>query len=174
MLDFTRHVTMFSRLCFHNGVTASLVKRLSSHAPFNVGDKASMTKIFTAEDVKAFSELTGDYNPIHFDTGVAKASRFGDCIVHGVLTVGLLSAVMGMKLPGPGSIVLSYDIVHPEALFVGELVKAEVCVQLMKGRQMTLLLLCTSSRGKTVTKGTARLLVPKQKNNQHNESFRPA
>ena len=161
MITHTRMLfyTVFARC----DIPATIYKRLFSHGLITIGDKASTTRVFTAADVKSFSELTGDVNPIHVDAGTARESRFGACIVHGVLTVGLLSSVMGVKLPGPGSIVLSYDIVHPEPLFVDELVKAEVTVKQVKGRQMTLDLLCTSCRGKVVTKGVARLFVPKHK-----------
>ncbi len=70
----------------------------------SVGDSASMVKTFTEEEVEMFAEISGDRNPIHFDHDYAAGTRYERPIVHGVLTVGLLSAVMGMQCPGPGTI----------------------------------------------------------------------
>ena len=65
-----------------------------------------MVKTFTEEEVEMFAEISGDRNPIHFDPDYAAGTRYERPIVHGVLTVGLLSAVMGMQCPGPGNITL--------------------------------------------------------------------
>ena len=142
---------------------APIIYRLKSTGIIKVGDKASLTKTFLSADVETFAEITCDTNPIHIDEAVAKESRFGGRIVHGVLTLGLLSGVMGTQLPGTGSIVLSYDITHPFPLYVGEPVVASATVREIQGRLVTLDLLCTGKDEKVVTKGEAKVLAPKDK-----------
>jgi 3-hydroxybutyryl-CoA dehydratase len=68
----------------------------------NVGDTASVSKIFTEEDVQGFSDLSLDKNPIHLDQSYAEQSVFGKKIVHGMLAASLFSGLLGMKLPGEG------------------------------------------------------------------------
>ncbi|MBU0511602.1 MAG: MaoC family dehydratase, partial [Chloroflexi bacterium] len=69
-----------------------------------IGDSASTTKTFTDSDVRTFAEISGDKNPIHLDEEYAVQTRFGRRLVHGILTSGMISALLGMQLPGPGSI----------------------------------------------------------------------
>jgi len=72
-----------------------------------VGQTAQRSLTLTEAHVKSFAELTGDYNPLHFDEAFAKATRFGGLVVQGGLTTGLLHALVAMDLPGPGSVFLS-------------------------------------------------------------------
>ena len=74
-----------------------------------VGDTASRTKTVTARDIELFTEITGDRNPLHYDTEAAASSRFGGIIVQGGVTSGLLNAVVAEDLPGPGSVFLHID-----------------------------------------------------------------
>ena len=69
-----------------------------------VGDVAVVKRAFSASEVVELARLSGDENPIHVDEAYAKRSRFGKCIVHGLLTSSLISAVLGARLPGPGTI----------------------------------------------------------------------
>ena len=71
-----------------------------------VGDRARRTRRVRSRDIELFTELTGDRNPIHYDSEIAAASRFGAVIVQGGVTSGLLNAVVAEDLPGPGSVVL--------------------------------------------------------------------
>jgi acyl dehydratase len=71
-----------------------------------VGVSARRSRAVTANDIELFTELTGDRNPIHYDEGVAAASRFGGLVVQGGVTSGLLNAVVAEQLPGPGSVFL--------------------------------------------------------------------
>ena len=72
----------------------------------NVGDTARRTRLVTARDIELFTETTGDRNPLHYDESAAAASRFGEIIVQGGVTSGLLNAVVAEELPGPGSVFL--------------------------------------------------------------------
>ena len=75
-----------------------------------VGQKASIQKTFTAADVTAFAGISLDVNPIHMSDAYAKETVFGKRIVHGILTSGLISAVLANKLPGPGTIYLGQEL----------------------------------------------------------------
>lgn len=93
---------------------------------FEVGNQASLTKRVTAEDVNTFATLTGDFNPLHVDEEYARASRFGGRIAHGAFTAGLISAVLGNDLPGPGAIYLSQFIEFLAPVYIGDTITARV------------------------------------------------
>ncbi|GAB1609577.1 uncharacterized protein LOC115217442 [Argonauta hians] len=129
---------------------------------FNVGDSASLSRTFTQYHLKTIADLTFDFNPIHVDPEYAKTTRFKQCIVHGVLINGLVSAVIATHLPGPGAIYLSSSLEFPNALFVDEPVTSEVTVTSIKGMVMTLNTVATATdRNQIVLKGEARVLIPK-------------
>ncbi len=77
---------------------------------FRIGERAQLTKTVTLEDIESFARLTGDNNPVHLDEDYATASFFKGRIAHGMLAAGLISAVLGSKLPGPGSVYLSQEL----------------------------------------------------------------
>lgn len=70
------------------------------------GQRASRTRTVTARDIELFTEITGDRNPLHYDEAAARGSRFGEIIVQGGITTGILNAVVAEDLPGPGSVFL--------------------------------------------------------------------
>jgi 3-hydroxybutyryl-CoA dehydratase len=72
--------------------------------------EASVSKVITDEDVKAFAGLSGDVNPVHLDDEFASGTIFKKRIAHGFLTGALFSTVLGTKLPGPGCIYLSQGL----------------------------------------------------------------
>jgi acyl dehydratase len=74
-----------------------------------VGDKASRRRLVGPRDIELFTELTGDRNPVHYDTDLAAASRFGGIVVQGGVTSGLLNALVAQDLPGPGSVFLNVN-----------------------------------------------------------------
>ena len=90
-----------------------------------VGQKAQRSLALTAEHVETFARLTGDYNPLHFDAEVAKATRFGGLVVQGGLTTGLLHALVAMDLPGPGSVFLSQNWKFTAPVYIGDTITAE-------------------------------------------------
>jgi len=73
----------------------------------NLGDRASTTRAFTEDDVLKFAEISGDKNKLHIDSAYASSSIFGGCIVHGMFVKCMVSALLGMQLPGPGTIYIS-------------------------------------------------------------------
>ena len=99
---------------------------VAARADFYVGEQASLTKTITESDVNTFAELIGDHNPIHTDDEYARKSRFGKRVAHGVFSGGLISAVLGNKLPGPGSIYLSQQLEFLAPVFIGDTITAVV------------------------------------------------
>lgn len=72
-----------------------------------VGQKAERSRRVTSEDIRHFTEISGDRNPLHYDQAAAKASRFGEIVVQGGVTSAILNAVVAEDLPGPGTVFLS-------------------------------------------------------------------
>ena len=72
-----------------------------------VGQKASRSLKLTEDHVSTFADMTGDYNPLHFDSEFVSRTKFGKLVVQGGLTTGLLHALVAMDMPGPGSVFLS-------------------------------------------------------------------
>ena len=91
-----------------------------------VGDKATRTRAIEERDIELFTELTGDRNPLHYDTEAAARSRFGGIIVQGGVTSGLLNAVVAEDLPGPGSVFLHVDWNFRAPVRPGDEITAEV------------------------------------------------
>ena len=126
------------------------------------GVTAEMSKTITETDVTLFAGITGDFNPVHIDAVAAARSRFGGRIAHGMLSAGLISAVLGMKLPGPGSIYLSQSLKFTRPVRIGETVTAQVSVASVntEKRRVTLTTVCRNQDGETVLEGDALVLVP--------------
>ena len=90
-----------------------------------VGQRASRTLKLTAEHVRMFAEMTGDYNPLHFDAAFAAKTKFKNLVVQGGLTTGLLHALVAMDMPGPGTVFLSQNWKFTAPVFIGDTITAE-------------------------------------------------
>ncbi len=90
-----------------------------------VGQTASRSLTLTAEHVAKYAEMTGDYNPLHFDADFAAGTKFGGLVVQGGLTTGVLNALVAMDMPGPGTVFLSHDIKFTAPVFIGDTITAE-------------------------------------------------
>ncbi|MGH7542104.1 MAG: MaoC family dehydratase [Gemmatimonadota bacterium] len=88
------------------------------------GRVATRRLTLTEEHVRAYAELTGDYNPLHFDREFAARTRFGDLVVQGGLTTGLLHALVAMDMPGPGTVFLSQEWKFTAPVYVGDTISA--------------------------------------------------
>jgi 3-hydroxybutyryl-CoA dehydratase len=126
-----------------------------------VGQRATFSKTISEEDIKAFAQLSGDRNPLHLDDAFARRSRFGRPVAHGVLVAGVISAVLGNVLPGPGAIYLSQTLKFLRPVFPGDTVTATVEVTAYREDKgiVTLQTTCTNQAGHPVVDGEAVLLV---------------
>ena len=128
---------------------------------FTPGEKATFAKTITEADISGFAGLTGDFNPLHVDAEFARRSRFGARIAHGMLTAGLISTVLGMRLPGPGGIFISQTLNFRRPVHIGDTITAiaEVIAFQPGKRVLTLRTTCVNQREETVVDGQAVLLV---------------
>jgi len=93
-----------------------------------IGMSATVSRTMTETDLRNFSGVSGDTNPMHLNEEYAKSTVFGGCIVHGMLTASLISAAIGTKLPGPGVIYMSQSLKFLAPVRVGDTVYAMVTV----------------------------------------------
>ena len=128
------------------------------------GDCASLSKTFSEKDVLTFAEISGDRNPVHIDAAFASSTRFERQLVHGMLTAGLISAVLGMQLPGPGSIYLKQELNFRAPVYFGDTITATVTVTKVSEDKpiITLETICTNQDGETVIDGEAVLMLPRK------------
>ncbi len=130
---------------------------------YQIGDKASVTKTITETDVYLFAGITGDLNPAHVNEEWARETRFGGRIAHGILTAGLISAAIGMKLPGAGTIYVSQTLNFTAPVKIGDTITATVEVaEIVNGKRLRLRTTCANQRGETVLEGEAMVLPPKE------------
>ena len=128
---------------------------------FYVGQSASLKKVFSSDDVKAFAELSLDRNPIHLDEAYAEQSLFGKRIVHGFFVGSLISAVFGTVLPGEGAIYLHQEMNFRKPVYHGEEITATVTVTNIKKEKSILYFdtKCENGQGEIVIDGNAVLKV---------------
>lgn len=126
-----------------------------------IGQKASITKKFTKEEVLSFSRLTFDTNPIHLNCEYASTTRFKKPIVQGPMVVSLIGGILGSYLPGPGSIYIHQETSFLKPLFIDEVVTAWVEVVHIREDKpvVTLKNWIEKENGEIVLKGTSIILV---------------
>ena len=130
-------------------------------ASLSVGQRGTFSKTITHADIGAFAALTGDRNPLHVDDAFARQNRFGRPIAHGTLVAGVISAALGMVLPGPGAIYLSQTLKFLKPVYPGDTVTATVEVTAYREQKgvVTLRTVCANQSGAVVVDGEAVLLV---------------
>ena len=129
-----------------------------------LGDSASHSKTISETDVYLFAGITGDLNPAHVNESVASASRFGGRIAHGILSAGLISAVLAMQLPGPGTIYLGQELKFTRPVRFGDTVTATCTVSDIRAEKNIVKLdtVCTNQAGEVVLQGMATVMPPQQ------------
>lgn len=127
----------------------------------SVGQSASFAKTVTEADILLFAAVSGDTNPVHIDAEFAATTLFKGRIAHGMLSAGFISAVLGTKLPGPGTIYLAQSLKFRAPVKLGDTVTATVTVATLDEakKRATLTTVCTVG-GKPVIEGEATVMVP--------------
>ncbi len=129
-----------------------------------LGEAAELSRAVKSEDITVFVHLIGDRNPVHSDPSLMGRTRFGEPIVPGMWTAAQVSALIGTRLPGPGSIYVSQDLHFLKPVKVGDTVTARVeVIELIHQRnRVRLKTTCTNQRGEQVLAGEAWVLPPRQ------------
>ncbi|NKI16431.1 MaoC family dehydratase [Spongiibacter sp. KMU-166] len=124
---------------------------------FEIGNTATLAKTFTEGDVLQFASLSEDRNPIHIDPEAGGASVFGAQVVHGMLVASLISGLLGLHLPGPGTIYLGQDLKFKAPVFIGDEITAIVEVTAIRRDKpiATLRTYCVNQKDTVVIDGVA-------------------
>ena len=126
-----------------------------------VGDCETLSHSVTERDIQLFGEATGDMNPVHFDEEYARKTVFRGRVAHGALTIGFLSALVGTKLPGAGTIFVSATIAFKAPVRIGDTVVVICTVTAIEGRHV--MLNCICKVGETaVLESDIKVLAPKR------------
>mgnify|MGYP001313215587 CR=1 FL=1 len=129
-----------------------------------VGMTRRLSKVIDDSDIELFGRISTDRNPVHFDDDYARDTIFGGRIAHGMLTAGLISAVIGEQLPGHGAIYLKQSLAFLAPVRPGDLVVAKVTVASIDYSRRRVALECSCAVGDTVVlKGEALVLAPSAK-----------
>ena len=129
-----------------------------------IGDSAQISKTITESDIELFARATGDFNPVHLDQAYAEKTSFKGRIAHGLLSVGLLSTILGNTLPGHGTIYLSQEVKFLAPVRIGDTITArvEVIELIPEKNRAKFRTTCTNQNGKEVVEGIAWGMPPKK------------
>lgn len=125
-----------------------------------IGDEASVSKTLTETDVYNFAGICGDFNSLHVNRVNAQKSQFKKCICHGMLVASFISTVIGMYLPGEGTIYLEQNLKFIAPVYIGDTITATVKVLDINKRVATLNTYIKNQEGESVIEGTAKVLIP--------------
>jgi 3-hydroxybutyryl-CoA dehydratase len=130
----------------------------------SLGDKAEFQKTISESDVYLFAGITGDLNPAHINQVAAEQTKFQGRIAHGILVSGLISTVLGMYLPGPGTIYLGQELKFMAPVRIGDTVRAEaeVIEIIAEKNRIKLKTTCYNQENKVVIEGVATVMPPKK------------
>lgn len=130
-----------------------------------IGQSASYSKTLSEQDIQLFAVLSGDINPVHLDADFAATTMFKERIAHGMWTGAIISAALAMTLPGPGAIYLNQTLSFRAPVKIGDTVTVNLTVADKRDDKQVLVLDCNvvNQHGKTVVKGTAEVIAPKEK-----------
>ena len=130
---------------------------IAKYEDIRIGQHAEYVRTVTSEDIEMFGQVSGDYNPLHFDEDWAKITMFKGRIAHGILTATYVSTVIGMKLPGPGTIYISQSMKFRRPVRIGDKITArvEVIGKNSEKEFLTLKTVCINQDDKVVLDGEA-------------------
>ena len=127
-----------------------------------VGDFAEWSRTVTEDDIELFAKATGDFNPVHLDQAYAQKTIFKGRIAHGLLSVGIISTILGNILPGHGTIYLSQEVKFLAPVKIGDTITARVEVMelIPEKNRVKFRTTCTNQDGKVVVDGIAWAMPP--------------
>lgn len=130
-----------------------------------IGETAAMDRTLTQRDIELFAVMSGDVNPAHLDAAYAEETRFHHVVAHGMWGGALISAVLGTRLPGPGTIYLDQSLRFRHPVSLGDTITVRVTVMSkdMDSGRVILACLCTNQTGAVVIDGQADVLAPREK-----------
>ena len=126
-----------------------------------IGDSFKKERLVTDELVRAFAEVSGDFNPIHLDEDFAKTTRFGRRIAHGMLSGAFISAVLGYEMTEKKIVYLSQTLKFTAPVFIGDTVTTTATVTAIREDKhiVTMETICTNQNSETVVKGESVVMV---------------
>jgi acyl dehydratase len=132
-------------------------------ADLSPGDRAEITKVVEDDDIAAFVDAVGDYNPVHSDPAYAATTPFKKPIAPGIFTAGLISAVIGTQLPGPGAIYLSQSLKFVKPVKSGDTItaRAEIIEVIRDRNRIRIQTVCVNQNGEEVLSGEAWVMPSK-------------
>ena len=135
-----------------------------SYDELQTGEEASFSKTITETDVYLFAGISGDFNPLHMNEAYAKETRFKTRIAHGALPHSLIAPVLGMKLPGFGTVLVEISCRFKAPTFFGDTItaKAKVAEKMVDRRWVRMALTWTNQRGETIAEGEAVVIPPEK------------
>jgi 3-hydroxybutyryl-CoA dehydratase len=127
-----------------------------------VGDSATFSKTITETDITLFGAISGDFNPAHMDAEYAATTKFEKRIAHGMIATSLISGLLGMKLPGAGTIYLDQYVKFTAPVYIGDTItaKVEVAEKLARNR-VKMITTVSNQNGVSVLEGEANILAPR-------------
>jgi acyl dehydratase len=131
-----------------------------------IGERASFSKTITETDVSLFAGISGDFNPLHMNEVYAKGTPFKTRIAHGALAQGLIAPVLGMKLPGLGTLLVEITCRFKAPTFFGDTITATATVaEKIEDKQWVVMdLKWSNQEGKSVAEGQAVVIPPSKGN----------
>jgi 3-hydroxybutyryl-CoA dehydratase len=129
-----------------------------------LGDTAEFTKTISESDIYLYAGVTGDFNPAHINEPYAEKTFFKGRIAHGMLSAGFISAILGTRLPGPGTIYMKQELIFLAPVRIGDTItaKAEIIDINKDKNRVRLKTTCINQAGKTVLDGEAMVSPPKK------------
>ncbi len=134
-----------------------------TYEQLEIGSEGRFTKQLTERDIVLFGETSGDINPVHFDSEYAATTLFETRIAHGMWSAGLISTVIGIVMPGPGSIYISQDLKFKRPVRIGDTLTAVLSVKEKIEKRQYVVLDCKviNQHDEVVTMGEATVMPPK-------------
>ena len=128
-----------------------------------IGDAAEFSKTISETDIYLYAGLSGDFNPAHVDEAYAQKTFFKTRIAHGLIAAGLISAILGTRLPGPGTVYIKQELNFLAPVRIGDTISArvEVIEILQKQKRVRLKTTCSNQKGKVVLDGEALVSPPR-------------